>query len=457
MMNNLRLFLNTVFWMTLLSTLLLAGCDPDSVRDNDDDPENGIVPAQTFGGSGQDFGEKIIQTSDGGYLIVGSTTSSDGDFSGLDVRNESILTIKLNSNREVDWIKTLGGSGRERATDIIEDISGNFVITGYTHSNDGIFEDLSRGGSDVFLIKLSPDGELMWTRIFGGSDEDMAHALIQAANNDYIIAGTTSSTDFNFMNRFNTSRDAFLIATNLNGQLNWVLPFGGSSDDEALGLTGTLGNSIITTGTYRSTDGIFFGANPGQAGIFVHETDPQSGRTISIFTFEGEGTDIANDITLLNDGSFAVTGRSNSNSGLFDGMNRGGFDAFVMRLNFNLTTSWITSVGGTMNDEAHSVIQTAGNQLLIAGQTESSDEDFDGQSTNGSNLFLALLNSSGSLEWIKSNGGSNSDAARSVTETNSGDFAVTGWTRSTDGLFEGNTGSQESIFFLLTDSDGIIK
>jgi len=456
-MKNLALYLHPLFWSILLSAIILTGCDPDAMSGNgDDDPDNGSALAQTYGGTGQDIGQKIIHTSDGGYLIAGSTSSSDGDFEGQDVSSESIVILKMNSNREIDWIKTLGGSDRDRATDLIEDSAGNYVITGFTHSNDGPFEDLSRGSSDIFLIKLSAQGELIWTRIFGGSAEDIAHALIQTPNNNYILAGSTRSVDFNFINRTNSSRDAFILSADLSGQLNWVLPFGGSSDDEARGLTQTFGNSIVASGTFRSSDGIFFGTNPGLAGVFIHEVD-QSGNTRGLTTYEGEGNDIAHDITTLGDGGFAITGTSDSNTGVFDGLNRGGFDAFVLRLNFNLTTSWITSVGGSQDDTAYSVVQAAGNHILIAGQTESSDDNFDGQTANGSNLFLALLNSDGSLAWTKSNGGSNTEAALSATETNSGDFAVTGWTRSNDGLFEGNSSSQESLFFLLTDSDGIIK
>jgi len=444
------------FCFILMAGLLITGCDPNPAADNGNDRENGDALALTFGGSGEDVGNSIIQTADGGFLIVGSTTSDDGDFDGLAIGNDDIFALKLNSRRETEWIKTFGGSGSDHAFAAIEDVGGNFVITGSTNSNDGTFAGQNRGSSDILLIKISPEGNLIWARIFGGSGEDHGYALIQAPNNNYIIAGSTRSTDFNFFQRSNNSKDAFLLATDINGQPNWALPFGGTGNDEAYDLTISLGNTIVATGTFESTDGSFFATQPGDAGIFVHETD-LSGRTLALSTYGGGGIDIANSVSLLNDGSYVITGRSNSNTELFDGLNLGGFDAFLLRLNFNLTVNQITTFGGSSFDEAHTVIQTTAGNLLVTGETDSDDHDFDGQQSGQTNLFLALYDTNLQPIWMDAYGGSDSEAALSMFETQNGDFALTGWTRSSDGIFDDQPRAQPDLFFLLTDSDGIIK
>jgi hypothetical protein len=443
------------FYSILMASLLITGCDPNPAADNGD-RDNGDAIALTFGGSGEDVGNRIIQTTDGGFLIVGSTSSDDGDFDGLAIGSDDIFALKLNSSRETEWIKTFGGSGSDRAYSAIEDVGGNFVITGSTNSNNGTFAGQNRGNSDIFLIKISPEGDLIWARIFGGSGEDHGYALIQAPNNNYIIAGSTRSTDFNFFQRSNNSRDAFLLATDINGQPNWVLPFGGTGNDDAFDLTISLANTIVATGTFESIDGSFFATEPGDAGIFVHETD-LSGRTLALSTYGGGGIDIANSITLLNDGSYVIAGRSNSNTGLFDGQNHGSFDAFLLRLNFNLTVNQINTFGGSSFDEAHAVLQTSGGNLLVAGETDSDDHDFDGRHSGQTDLFLALFDTNLQPIWMDAYGGSDSEAALSVFQSQNGDFALTGWTRSSDGIFDEQPRTQPDLFFLLTDSDGVIK
>lgn len=117
-------------WLAF-SALLFLSCDAESVTQPPSDSDDSEAEF-SYGGSNDDLGKTIIQTSDGGYLIIGTTTSSDGLFSGLDRGNRDVFALKLSANGNQQWVNTYGGSNSEWAMDVIEDSQGNYVITGYS-------------------------------------------------------------------------------------------------------------------------------------------------------------------------------------------------------------------------------------------------------------------------------------------------------------------------------------
>ncbi len=435
---------------------LLASCNLEPIGGND---HNGIdagdISAKIIGGSGQDEANKIIQTSDGGFLITGSTTSNDGDFLGLGIRQRDIHLTKLAANGSVEWIRTFGGSGTDVANDLIEDRAGNFVIAGVSNSNDGDFSGQNRGGTDLFLIKVRPNGELLWARKYGGSGNDVAHAIIQAPGNGYFVAGSTESSDLTFFIKDNTSRDAFVILTDLNGEPIWARTAGGTSTDEAFGIGITLRNGIVITGSYQSQNGNFTGLNPGNAGVFTLELDV-NGQFIALVSYAGDGVDIGRSIRQTNDGGFIMAGSSDSSSGIFSDNNTGSQNAFLMKLSSNYTTEWVKVIRGSSNDAAFDAIQTTNNQYIITGESQSDDADFNDLNLGGSDVFLAKADQTGSLLWINTFGGSGSEGARSLVQTSSNETAVAGWAESTDGIFENSSGGR-NVFFFLTDTDGNLR
>lgn len=116
---------------------------------------------KTFNGNGSDYIEGITATADAGVILVGATGSDDGDFSGLVLKGKSdILIHKLTSSGGTEWMKSYGGSGWESAETIIQTHRGGYVLTGSFDSNDGDFQGMLRDGSDITVIKTDPNGEL---------------------------------------------------------------------------------------------------------------------------------------------------------------------------------------------------------------------------------------------------------------------------------------------------------
>jgi hypothetical protein len=161
-----------LFLIIILLSLLISGCTPKDIT-----LSQPIVWQKTFGGSGDDEALSIQQTQDGGYIMVGYTSS-------FGVGNWDVYVIKLDANGDNVWEKTYGGSGYDIAYSIQQTSDGGYIIAGKT-------EDFYSG--DVYIIKLDKDGNKMWEKTFGGSGDDGAYSIQQTKDGGYIVAGYTSS------------------------------------------------------------------------------------------------------------------------------------------------------------------------------------------------------------------------------------------------------------------------
>lgn len=153
-----------------------------------------LVWQNTLGGTGAEIAESIIQASDGGYMVVGTTTSNDGDVSG-NHGQEDYWVVQLDALGELVWQKTLGGSGRELYCTTVQETSpGVFVVSGASNSNDGDVISGS-GTTDVWLVQISGSGSIVWETSFGGSSGDVCNDAQMTDDGGLILAGQTYSND----------------------------------------------------------------------------------------------------------------------------------------------------------------------------------------------------------------------------------------------------------------------
>jgi hypothetical protein len=152
-------------------------------KDNDCDGQidEGIVCyfAKTIGGSDFDVALSIIQSSDGGYAVAGETSSFGAG--GFD-----IYVVKLDSEGNVQWAKTIGGSSNDAALSIIQSSDGGYVVAGFTLS-------FGAGGFDIYVVKLDSEGNVQWAKTIGGSFYNLAWSIIQSSDGGYAVAGETLS------------------------------------------------------------------------------------------------------------------------------------------------------------------------------------------------------------------------------------------------------------------------
>jgi hypothetical protein len=152
--------------------------------------------SKTFGGRYSQFGECVVQTEDGAYVIAGWTDS-------LGAGDDDVYIIKTDGNGNPIWQKMIGGKLIDDAAYIRQTADGGYIIGGKT-------ESFGNGYSDVYIIKIDANGDEIWHKTFGGSDADYGSCVRQTNDGGYIIAGFTKSSD-------NDDYDVYVIKTDAYG------------------------------------------------------------------------------------------------------------------------------------------------------------------------------------------------------------------------------------------------
>ncbi|PWI31061.1 hypothetical protein DI383_04245 [Flavobacteriaceae bacterium LYZ1037] len=205
-----------------------------------------------YGGSFTDTPYDVVQTSDNGYIIVGSSDSNDVDISN-NLGGYDFWVIKITETGELLWEKNYGGSQIDEARSIVATSDGNFLIVGDTRSND-LDVSQNSGGADVWVIKIAETGELLWEKSFGGSSFDVSRSVKTTQDDGFLIAGSSRSADGD-LTKNQGQNDAWVFKINSEGSLIWQKSVGGSNIDYAYDATELNDNSIIAIGDSESTDG----------------------------------------------------------------------------------------------------------------------------------------------------------------------------------------------------------
>ena len=203
----------------------------------------------TLGGSNYDPGLKIAPTSDGGFIVCGLTNSNDDDFHVPASNGADAFVARYNKHSQLLWANTFGGTDYDAFNDIAQTNDGGYISVGQTSSNDG---DVSgnHGGNDVWVVKLSPSGNIEWQKCFGGSGDDLGDAVVQTFYGGYAVAGFTNSNDGNVQGNHNTDGnfDGWFIKVGFKGNLLFQHCYGGSDFDGLLAMVPSDFGSFILEG-----------------------------------------------------------------------------------------------------------------------------------------------------------------------------------------------------------------
>jgi hypothetical protein len=356
------------------STFLFA-LDPDTLW------------TKTYGGADNDCCHSVQQTADNGYIMAGWTYSfgSGGPDAWL---------IKTDANGDTLWTKTYGGADLDYGRSVQKTSDNGYIIVGDTYS-------YGSGGPDAWLIKTDANGDTLWTKTYGGVNNDYSYSVQQTTDNGYIVAGWTYSFG-------SGNNDVWLLKTDQNGDTLWTKTYGGANYEYGITVQQTADTGYIITGYTKS-----FGA--GDYDVWLLKTD-QNGDTLWTKTYGGAGTDLGYTVQQTTDSGYIIVGYTVS-------FGSGGPDAWLIKTDANGDTLWTKTYGGTNIDVGQSVQQTADNGYIITGNTWSYGSGL-------ADVYLIKTDVNGDTLWTKTYGGTGYDVGESVQQTTGNGCIIVGTTDS---------------------------
>ncbi len=346
---------------------------------------------KTYGNVLYDELQDVDTTSDGGFIAVGHTTTTDWD--------GNVYLIKTNANGIVQWSKEYGGSigFSDKGYSVRETSDGGFIITGTT-------ESFGSGGDDVYVLKVNAFGSVQWTTTIGSAGTvsvmDAGREVQETNDGGFIVVGYTSAVDINFS-------DVYLVKLNAAGVVQWKKTYGGSSYDIGYTVQQTTDNGFIIGATTNS-----YGAGTWDA--YLIKTDVNGVLQWSK-TYGKSGEDRAQCARQTPDGGFILCGRSAS-------FGTGSIDVALYRTNANGTLLWTKGYGAAGDDQG-SYVRPIGNSFVFCGYTTSfgaGDKDMfflksDANGIVGCNEINGTGFTTTSPSTITSTAGNNSTGGAEIT------------------------------------------
>jgi hypothetical protein len=408
-----------------------------------------IHKSVTFGGTNHDWCHTFINSGDGGYYLMGTTRSSNGDVTGSHGEYD-IWVVKIDSALNLQWQKSFGGSNWEDGFSGDLTFDGGCIVAGSTNSTDGNVQGL-HGGDDFWVIKIGTDGDLKWQKCFGGKNDDDAASVRQTSDTGYIVAGSSYSTDGNVTGNHGLS-DFWVIKLDKGGNLQWQKSLGGSRFDDATSVIQTSDGGYLVAGHTESNDGDVTGHHGEEAPYYndswVVKLDG-AGTLQWQKCFGGKRDDGSESLVQTTDGGYVIAGYSESSDGDLTG-NHGGADCWIIKIDSLGTMQWQKSLGGSGWDFATSVLQTKDKGYIFGGYVSSSNWDITGKHEQHYDLWfdgwLVKLDSLGNLQWQKCLGGTYDDRIYSVQKLVDGRYAIAGYSESSDYDVSENKGMDDFWF-----------
>jgi prepilin-type N-terminal cleavage/methylation domain-containing protein/uncharacterized delta-60 repeat protein len=373
----------------------------------------GYLPAYSFakatGGDGSEYIMGSVRGSDGGYVVTGWTNSYGAG--GIDM-----FLAKYSSDGTMVWFKTWGGSGSDFGNSITLAGDGGYAITGYTTS-------YGSGNNDMFLARYSSDGNLSWSKTWGGSYSDIGNSITSTGDGGFAVTGETRSYGTS-----TTYSDTFIAKYASDGALSWSKTWGGSASNER-------GYSIIQTaddGYAVAGDARSYGAGASDVALLKYDSN---GALTWNKTWGGSGDDFAYSVAQTADGGYAVTGNTTS-------YGSGSLDLTLVKYSSAGALSWNKVLGGSGSESGKSLLQISDGSYVISGSTSSFG-------AGNSDALMSKFDEGGNLTWSKTWGGTNPDSANSIVRGDDGGYMVSGTTTSY------SNGDNEALLLKYNNEDAI--
>lgn len=293
---------------------------------------------KTFGGTEREESADMLQSRDGGLLLLGYTRS-------FGVEKEDIYLVKTDKDGNQLWQKSFGGTGNDRGQAIIKNRAGGYVIT-------GSIETLT-GYRDLLIAAIDEKGKLLWQRTYGGKEFDEGTDIIQTYDGGFLVCGSTRSFG---QGEF----DVYVVKTDANGKKQWARTYGGAGSEGAFALQQTHDGEYVLCG-YSS------GFGTTSFGIYLLKLDA-SGDTL--WTSFSRG--MASDVHIHDDGAYVTIGqlKSKKPSGATDE-----YAPYLLKTSPDGDSLWSASFPGPDSRAGYSFCRSGDGAYLLTGRSSSKDFD----------------------------------------------------------------------------------
>lgn len=283
--------------------------------------------------SGEDNGLKVKSTFDMGFVVVGYSIRSG---------RANMTLLKVDARGDSLWAREYGGSLDDMAYAVDQATDSGFIIAGGTYS-------FGSGRPNIYAVRTNAGGDTLWTRTFGGSDEEYAFSVASTADSGFIICGWTRSHGAGMA-------DIYLIKTDARGDTEWTRTYGGAEDEYGHAVRQTADGGYIVAGSTLSS-------GAGLADFYLIRTD-ERGDTLWTRTYGGDTSDLGHSVELTEDGGYIMVGQTAS-------FGAGSYDCWLVKTDSCGDTLWTRAFGGAGDDRCHSVQKTVDGGYVAGGTTAS--------------------------------------------------------------------------------------
>ncbi|QNF32130.1 T9SS type A sorting domain-containing protein [Adhaeribacter swui] len=405
---------------------------------------------KTIGGKYFDKLEAVATTQDGGYILGATSVSGIGkDKTETRRGRDDYWIVKLSADGTKEWDKTIGGPGDDRLSTIQQTTDGGYMVGGTSSSRIGNDKtSASHGKDDYWVVKLDATGAKVWDKSFGGSDNDYLAALQQTPDGSFILGGSSRSNISGNKSEKNKSAlsenywfpisDYWVVKIDATGKIIWDKTIGGNNKDQLKALQVTPDQNILLGGTSdsqfgedKSEDpkGKFISSDFTVDDYWIVKLRPDGSKMWDV-TIGGNSEDDLISMEPALDGSYILGG--NSYSSISDDkteVRRGGQDYWIVKMeNKNLdSAAWNMAYGGLGSDAFTTAIQTRDSGYLSGGYSTSDSSYYKSQNSRGQNDFwIVKSNQYGQKIWDKRYGGSDNDYLSRVIQTQDGGYLLGG-------------------------------
>ncbi|HNA58147.1 MAG TPA: hypothetical protein PLJ43_08495, partial [Chitinophagales bacterium] len=330
---------------------------------------------------------------------------------------------------EIEWQNWLGSNGDERPWNMVETDDGGFLIVGEANYADGAVTE-AFGIVDYWVVKLSSDGALEWQKSYGGSHVDVCFGVCNGNDSGFLMAGYTYSTDGDISTPLGGA-DFWIVKIDNEGNIEWEKSYGGSSNDVAHVVKQSIEGGYVVAGTSASFDGMVTGYHGGSGvDTWVVKIDDY-GNLIWESCFGSMEQEYCNEVIQSADGNYYISGSTEGNNGDIVG-NHGESDGLILKVNQEGELIWSKCYGGPDWEYDFNILEIAPEKFILAGVTDGPGGQVDDFNGGINDVWVICIDSNGVLLWSDNYGGSEADQYSTISKNQNHELIITSASNSSD-------------------------